>query len=114
MVDPGVFTATPTDELRNVAAKVLEICQREWDERQKWFHIGVEEYRRRREAGLTPWPAVKRLDHLAKDCEVPSRDADRTITVRMIRPADAEPKGIYVHVHGGACPVYPAMAGLDR
>ena len=41
MVDQSVFTATPTDELRNVAAKVLEICQREWDERQKWFHIGV-------------------------------------------------------------------------
>ena len=54
-----------------------------------------------RAAGETPLPKATYLDS-AEDITIPSRDADRTITCRVLRPQNGKPvTGTFLHIHGG-------------
>ena len=54
-----------------------------------------------RAAGETPLPKATYLDS-AVEYTIPSRDAGRWITCRLIRPQNGKPiKGVYLHLHGG-------------
>ncbi|BFZ54957.1 hypothetical protein PYCC9005_001995 [Savitreella phatthalungensis] len=100
-MDSSRFTDAGSEEFRVVSEKVLAMCEQEKATSQRWYHVGAPEYRRRREAGLTNWPAKKVLPQ-AYNVEIPSRDPHRSITVRVLRPpSTAQPKGIYIHIHGG-------------
>ncbi|TPX11538.1 uncharacterized protein E0L32_007749 [Thyridium curvatum] len=68
----------------------------------KWYHIGAAEYRWLRKAGCTPLPGAA-LVPSASTISVPSRDADRSIQCRVLRPKDTstQPRGIFLHIHGG-------------
>ncbi|KAF2452298.1 alpha/beta hydrolase fold-domain-containing protein [Lineolata rhizophorae] len=67
----------------------------------KWWEIGAHAYRRLRKEGGTAFPKPVVLD-TAKTLQLPSRDAGRTIPLRVVRPKDGSAiKGVYAHIHGG-------------
>ncbi|ORY77758.1 alpha/beta hydrolase fold-domain-containing protein [Protomyces lactucae-debilis] len=87
-------------EVNALNDKLIQLCQREFDEKQKWWDIGAQEYRDKRAAGLTAFPKPVILEH--REVQVQSRDSGRTIPVRVISPGDeAAAKGIFIHIHGG-------------
>lgn len=46
-----------------------------------------------------PKPII--LDETASSLAIPSRDLDRTIPCRVMRPSGRVPRGIFLHIHGG-------------
>jgi dipeptidyl aminopeptidase/acylaminoacyl peptidase len=67
----------------------------------RWHEIGAEKYRQMRETGETPLPLPVYLSE-AKDSAVSSRDAGRSIPIRVYTPDNGQPsKGIFLHIHGG-------------
>lgn len=99
-IDPAVFqTSAIASDVAELNTKLLAICQKEFDTKNKWFDIGAPEYRKRREAGETAFPKPVHLPK-AKIVEVPSRDEDRTIRLRCFVP-EGKIRGIFLHIHGG-------------
>lgn len=74
----------------------------------KWFHIGAQEYRKRRAEGKTAFPKPTLLPK-AKLVEIPSRDEGRSIKLRCFIP-EGKIRGIYLHMHGGGWVLSDAAA----
>ncbi|KAG9783122.1 hypothetical protein HRR83_002002 [Exophiala dermatitidis] len=67
----------------------------------KWYEVGAQRYREMRAAGETPLPKAVYLDS-AESFDIPSRDADRTIPCRILKPQNGKSaKAIFMHIHGG-------------
>lgn len=67
----------------------------------RWHEVGITQYREMRERGETPLPVPEYLP-AATDATVPSRDAGRSIPVRVYAPEDGRPsRGVFLHFHGG-------------
>ncbi|KAF7562316.1 hypothetical protein G7046_g1834 [Stylonectria norvegica] len=67
----------------------------------QWHVIGAAKYRELREKGETPLPAPVFLPE-AEESSLQSRDASRTIPIRVYKPENGQPsKGIFLHFHGG-------------
>lgn len=70
------------------------------------MQVGAAEYRLMRKKGLTPLPAATLLP-TASPFSVPSRDPDREIPCRVLRPQPrrgqnhAPVRGLLLHIHGG-------------
>lgn len=63
--------------------------------------VGAPKYREMREKGESPLPKPVLLE-TAKQMEIPSRDAGRTIPCRIIEPEAGKPvKAVMLHIHGG-------------
>ena len=100
-VNSSALVGRPTPK----ASELARYLMKEQDSTPKWWEVGAAEFRRMRDAGETQWPKPVVLPEY-KDETVPSRDAGRTIPVRVVHPADATgapqpPRGIYMHIHGG-------------
>jgi acetyl esterase/lipase len=98
-IDPSVFDpASITEETKrfNKAAVDMMIGA------PKWYEVGAPKYRAMRAAGETPLPAATYLD-TAEDVDMPSRDANRSIPCRILRPQDTSKpiSGVFLHIHGG-------------
>lgn len=88
------------DDIKAINEKLITLCKAEFDDKLKWWDIGAQKYREKRAAGLTAFPKPVILEH--REVQVKSRDAGRTIPVRIISPGDeAAAKGIFIHIHGG-------------
>ncbi|ORY77756.1 Alpha/Beta hydrolase protein [Protomyces lactucae-debilis] len=88
---------------------LIQVCQKEADEKLKWWDIGAQEYRDRFAAGLCAVPKPVILEH--RDVQIQSRDAGRTIPVRVMSPGDeAAAKGIFIHIHGGGWVLFSAAS----
>lgn len=99
-VEASVFlTSSIAPEVAELNSKLTALCQKEFDNNEKWFDIGAEEYRKRRDAGETAFPKPIH-NKRAKIIEVPSREEERTIKLRCIVP-EGKIKGIFLHIHGG-------------
>jgi acetyl esterase/lipase len=98
-LDPALFdpAAVPEDTkafykgVLDTAAKVPKI----WD-------VGIDEYRRLRASGQTPWPIPQPLPSAAQ-LAMPTRDAGRTLPCHVLRPqGDGKPAtAVFLHLHGG-------------
>jgi acetyl esterase/lipase len=67
----------------------------------KWHTVGAAKYRKMVEEGKTPLPPPVYLP-TARDIEIPSRDEERHIPIRMYEPENGLPsRGILLHCHGG-------------
>ncbi|KAL2426635.1 hypothetical protein ABEF95_011058 [Exophiala dermatitidis] len=67
----------------------------------KWYEVGAQRYREMRAAGETRLPKAVYLDS-AESFIIPSRDADRTIPCRILKPQNGKSaKAIFMHIHGG-------------
>lgn len=100
VINPSVFSDSSISS--TVAARndtLIKLCQSELTNHQKWYHIGAEAYRRRRDAGETAFPKPVLLSS-AKIIEIPSREPARTIILRCFVP-QGKFTGIYLHIHGG-------------
>ncbi|KAK2799596.1 hypothetical protein FQN50_008434 [Emmonsiellopsis sp. PD_5] len=97
-VDGRVFDpAAISDESRNFNANL----QRLMSTLPKWYEIGAAEYRRLRDEGGTALPGATLLPS-ASDLSVPSRDPNRTIPCRVLKPQHGQPaKAVFMHIHGG-------------
>lgn len=60
---------------------------------------GVQEYRRRRAAGETPFPAPWVLAS-GRNFRVPISE-ERELNARVFGEEMTRPKGVYYHIHGG-------------
>lgn len=96
----GAFSPDKIEtEARTLNEKLIALCQKEFDTHNKWFDIGAEEYRKRRDGGETAFPKPILLAR-AKLLEVPSRDEGRPISLRCFVPK-GQIHGIFLHIHGG-------------
>ena len=67
----------------------------------RWYDVGAAEYRQLRANGTTILPGTIYLPD-ATDISIPSRDRDRSIPCRILRPqTEAVVDGVLMHVHGG-------------
>ncbi|PVH75075.1 alpha/beta-hydrolase [Cadophora sp. DSE1049] len=66
----------------------------------KWYEIGAAKYRSLRRDGRSALPAPVLLPE-ATNIEIPSRDHDRTIRCRLLRPRLSNAQGVFMHLHGG-------------
>jgi len=66
----------------------------------KWYEVGAAEYRQMRQDGKTPLPGATHLDS-AEDFSIPSRDPNRSIPCRILKPENGPVRGVYMHIHGG-------------
>ncbi|EEU33700.1 uncharacterized protein NECHADRAFT_56228 [Fusarium vanettenii 77-13-4] len=67
----------------------------------KWTEVGAAEYRRLRAAGKTVLPGPTLLAS-ATAFQIPSRDPDRPIPCRLLRPQNNKPLcAVFMHIHGG-------------
>jgi acetyl esterase/lipase len=62
--------------------------------------VGAAKYRLMRKQGLTPLPAAT-LVPTATNLSVQSRDPGREIPCRVLSPQHAQPRGLFLHIHGG-------------
>lgn len=99
LVATALDSASIAPETLALNDKLLAICRREFDTKQKWFDVGAEEYRKRRDAGETAFPRPILLP-TARSIEVPSREEGRSIPLRCFVPA-GKILGIFVEIHGG-------------
>lgn len=66
-----------------------------------WKEVGVAEYRRLRTTGQTVLPGPTHLPS-ATGFELPSRDPDRSIPCRILRPQNQKSvTAVFMHLHGG-------------
>jgi len=98
VVDASKFDPSKTtDESKGI----LDFIQTLTANAPKWNEVGPAKYRAMRDTGETPLPPRVFLPG-AKDIPLPSRDADRTIPVRIYTPDNGQPsRGILLHLHGG-------------
>ena len=99
-IQPEIFAqeAIP-DSINKFNEKLIGICQDEMDTKRKWYDMGAEKYRERREAGLTAFPKPTHLEK-AETIDIPSREEGRSIPLRYFVP-EGEIRGLYLHIHGG-------------
>lgn len=107
-IDSTVFSTSIAAEVAELNAKLLALCQNEFETESKWFHIGPEEYRKKRAEGLTAFPKPVHLPR-AKNIQIPSRDEGRNIKLRCFIP-EGKILGIYLHMHGGGWVLSDAAA----
>ncbi|GJC78501.1 esterase [Colletotrichum liriopes] len=66
----------------------------------KWHEVGVSKYREMWENGEFPVKPV-RLE-CASNISIPSRQPERDITCRLLKPqTETRTKGVFMHIHGG-------------
>lgn len=104
----AVFSVAISAEVAELNSKLLAICQKELDDKQKWYNVGAEEYRKRRAEGQTAFPKPIHLSR-AKVVDIPSRDEGRCIKLRCFVP-EGKIQGIYLHMHGGGWVLSDAAA----
>ncbi|OJD12970.1 hypothetical protein AJ78_06518 [Emergomyces pasteurianus Ep9510] len=97
-VDGRVFhPAAISDESRGFNASL----QRLTSKLPQWYEIGAPEYRRLRAEGSTALPGLTLLPS-ASDLSVPSREPNRTIPCRVLKPQHGQPTmAVFMHIHGG-------------
>jgi len=65
------------------------------------LQVGAKRYREMRAAGETPLPKAIYLP-TSEETSIPSRDAGRSIPVRLLRPQNGKPiRAVFLHIHGG-------------
>ena len=96
-IDPSLFSASAIPpETTTFNQRLIEIMRGA----PKWYEVGAAKYREMRARGETPLPPAKFLDS-ATQSSLPSRDAGRDIPIRILKPQNSQPTGIYLHIHGG-------------
>ncbi|KAF2094998.1 acetyl esterase [Rhizodiscina lignyota] len=66
----------------------------------KWFEVGAAKYREMRWNNQTPLPRPPVIES-GVNFKIPSRDSGRELPCRMFKPENGEPKGVFLHIHGG-------------
>jgi acetyl esterase/lipase len=98
VIDASKFDPKNVDDETKKVNLVIESMSRQGP---KWYEVGATKYNEMREAGETPLPAPVFLPE-AEDAELPSRDHERRIPIRIYRPQSERPsRGIFLHYHGG-------------
>jgi acetyl esterase len=92
--DPALFSEAAIDaETAKLNAEMLELLADQPD----WWIIGAEAFRAARRRGEGPFPAPV-MSSRARTLTITGKDGNE-IPLRVIAPA--QPRGIYLHLHGG-------------
>src|SRR6201982_3673773 len=92
--DPALFRATAIDpDTARLNAQLLELLTGE----PEWWIVGAEAMRAARRRGEGPFPAPV-MSKRARTITITGKDGNE-ILLRVIAPA--QPRGIYLHLHGG-------------
>jgi acetyl esterase/lipase len=96
--DPAVFHPSAISEKTNAFnQKLMEMMRGA----PRWYEVGAVRYREMRATGETPLPKATLLES-AVSYSIPSRDGDRSIPCRILKPQNGKPvKGVFYHIHGG-------------
>ena len=80
----------------------------------RMVEVGIPRYREMLESGEVGLPPPVYLPE-AVDSTIPSRDKDRAIPVRILRPDDGQPsKGVLLFMHGGGWVRLQARGNFSR
>lgn len=108
-IQAAVFDADAIDPtVAATNAKIISMYEAENAAKEKWWIMGADAYRKKREAGSTAFPKPVHLPN-AKTIEVPSREEGRNIQIRVFVP-QARIIGLFLHIHGGGWVLSNAQA----
>jgi acetyl esterase/lipase len=92
--DPALFRDTAIDpETAKLNGEMIELLTGQ----PEWWIVGAEAMRAARRRGEGPFPAPV-MSERARTLTITGKDGN-TIPLRVIEPA--QPRGIYLHIHGG-------------
>ena len=94
--DPGLFSDAAIDaDTARLNMQMIELLTGQ----PEWWIAGPENFRAARRRGEGPFPAPV-MSERARTITITGKDGN-TIPLRIIPPQQGQPRGVYLHIHGG-------------